>query len=338
MKTPDPARYRQDGQGQWWFTLSDGRSARATEHVCQHCREPFVAYKKTQKFCSHACNALAMVREPPLTTPVEALPSDELFNSHDPRYSRDARGQWWYANDVGQRARCSICQCSHCERRFLTKSARQKYCGHACCAAATAAKRPRTTNKRSAPGSGLRHSDNPRYSQDENGQWWYTPEETSKRQYRTRAYVMTCKRCNGEFLASIWHRKNVDFCSRGCAKRHFADNNPGYSQGENGGNWKGGRQIDSRGYVLIWAPAHPSRTGQEKPYVFEHRLVVEKRLDRVLLPHENIHHINGDRADNADSNLELWSTAQPCGQRVEDKMKWVWEMAKLYRGLYPEPA
>ena len=29
--------------------------------------------------------------------------------------------------------------------------------------------------------------------------------------------------------------------------------------------------------------------------------------------------------------------SQPAGQRVAEKMKWVWEMAALYEKLFPRP-
>jgi hypothetical protein len=64
----------------------------------------------------------------------------------------------------------------------------------------------------------------------------------------------------------------------------------------------------------------------------------ERETTTVLLPNENVHHLNGDRSDNRDENLELWSTSQPSGQRVADKMKWVWEMAALYEKWFPRPA
>ena len=53
-------------------------------------------------------------------------------------------------------------------------------------------------------------------------------------------------------------------------------------KGSNNPNWKGGRKIDSNGYVLIWKPDHPF--ADVKGYVLEHRLVVEEHLKCILLP------------------------------------------------------
>jgi len=83
------------------------------------------------------------------------------------------------------------------------------------------------------------------------------------------------------------------------------------------------------GYILIGVDDHPYK--QKKGYVAEHRLVMEKKIGRYLLPHENVHHINGVRSDNRIENLELWSTKQPKGQRVEDLVEWAEEILQLYK-------
>jgi len=90
--------------------------------------------------------------------------------------------------------------------------------------------------------------------------------------------------------------------------------------GKTGGNNRGGRIIDRFGYVQVWAKDHPNC--KSSGYVHEHRIVMSKHLGRPLLKGENIHHINGDRSDNRIENLELWTTQQPSGQRVEDKISW----------------
>lgn len=99
-------------------------------------------------------------------------------------------------------------------------------------------------------------------------------------------------------------------------------------------NWQppqrqpGDRTINNYGYVRVWLPDHPcaDKNGQ----IAEHRLVMEQMIGRTLLPHENVHHLNGVRDDNRPENLELWSKSQPAGQRVADKVAWAKEILALY--------
>jgi hypothetical protein len=57
-------------------------------------------------------------------------------------------------------------------------------------------------------------------------------------------------------------------------------------------------------------------------------------IGRALLPHENIHHKNGNGKDNRPENLEIWNTMQPAGQRPEDKVSYALEILKLYAPHY----
>jgi hypothetical protein len=70
-------------------------------------------------------------------------------------------------------------------------------------------------------------------------------------------------------------------------------------------------------------PARPDvyrRRRVDGVLVKTHRYVMEEMLGRQLLPNENVHHRNGDIHDNRPENLELWTTSQPPGQRVDDKI------------------
>ena len=68
--------------------------------------------------------------------------------------------------------------------------------------------------------------------------------------------------------------------------------------------FKNGKYKDGLGYILIYSPDHPYSTIHK--YVPEHRLVMEKHLNRYLTSKEVVHHINGIKDDNRIENLSLF--------------------------------
>jgi hypothetical protein len=67
---------------------------------------------------------------------------------------------------------------------------------------------------------------------------------------------------------------------------------------------KVGSTIDL-GYRWVWVPQHPR--ARRNGYVKVAWLVLERRLGRYLRRGEETHHINGDKLDDRDENLEVIS-------------------------------
>lgn len=106
--------------------------------------------------------------------------------------------------------------------------------------------------------------------------------------------------------------------AQGLCRKHY---NVAYRHGSATAPGRRKGSIDRRGYRVFRV------SGRE---VKEHRYVMQQILGRELLPSENVHHINGVRDDNRPENLELWSSSQPSGQRVTDKVAWAIELLQLY--------
>lgn len=75
--------------------------------------------------------------------------------------------------------------------------------------------------------------------------------------------------------------------------------------GKRNGSWNGGVIIDKDGYRLLKMPDHPN--SNKHGYIREHRFVMSQHLGRPLTAQEVVHHIDGDKLNNAIENLELFA-------------------------------
>lgn len=261
------------------------------------------------------------------------------------RYVQDDKGQWWFILKGGGRTRALEQVCAQCGRVFIAYLKRvscsrvcaaqrlrkppkplptciqcgvqfkptgggQTFCSHGCAATAMHAARRKTTV---ITDRGLAGENNPRFSQDESGQWWYRVGKAP----RTRAYVRTCDRCGRASLRSIFHKSR--YCSRRCGVIASVEAGKKTQRAEKSHLWTGGRRKTGAGYVAIYSPEHPSIKVGARKYVLEHRLVMEKMLGRYLTEREFVHHKNGVKDDNRPDNLELWARAHPWGQRADEQ-------------------
>jgi HNH endonuclease len=72
--------------------------------------------------------------------------------------------------------------------------------------------------------------------------------------------------------------------------------------------WKGGKEKNKAGYILVRCPHHPCAS--KKGLVMEHRLIMEASIGRYLQFDEVVHHINFIKDDNRIENLQLMKSGE----------------------------
>lgn len=123
----------------------------------------------------------------------------------------------------------------------------------------------------------------------------------------------------GQVMWRVRCNCGTEFVTRGATKaKSCRDCSREKLRGANSPVWKGGRLKTPSGYIQVTDWSHPRANKQG--YVLEHIVVMEGKIGRRLLPRETVHHINGQRDDNAPDNLELWDSNHLSGQRVSEKL------------------
>jgi len=142
-----------------------------------------------------------------------------------------------------------------------------------------------------------------------------------------------------EICGKILLKRQKQFCSKKCygewlhehpeKRNHFKPGATawnkgvkGYKAGSEHWNWKGGRRNHSNGYIEVSCPDHPN--SNSGGYIFQHRLVMEQHLGRLLTEDEVIHHINSNKRDNRIENLIVLT----CSEHQAIHAKEWWEYIK----------
>jgi hypothetical protein len=66
-------------------------------------------------------------------------------------------------------------------------------------------------------------------------------------------------------------------------------------------DWSKRKKEKLNKYTIVWVPEHPKSFNGG--WYYEHRLVLEKKLNRILKAWETVHHLDGDTQNNSINNL-----------------------------------
>lgn len=141
----------------------------------------------------------------------------------------------------------------------------------------------------------------------------YAEALAAQRRRRSRGSPYLAVSCDVQGCARLAYAKNMCDLHYNRLRTTGEVGPPGPKKRPIGSTWTDPRT----GYVYV-----KPRGGRRR---LQHRLVLEQVLGRPLERWENVHHVNGVRADNRPENLELWVKPQPAGQRADQLADWVVE-------------
>lgn len=125
-----------------------------------------------------------------------------------------------------------------------------------------------------------------------------------------------CPDCGQEYWVRLIRGKPRTIRCHPCALKKISRNPQRLQKiseafkGERHPAWNGGESLDSNGYVLMkLSSQNPYYTmAHINDYAFKHRVIMAQYLGRNLLETEIVHHIDGDRQNNAIGNLMLFAS------------------------------
>lgn len=116
---------------------------------------------------------------------------------------------------------------------------------------------------------------------------------------RKNGETFSCLVCSNKFYVPAYRVETAKFCSRRCTSIA----NPGNTEKARLASplMKRSGIVGDKKYVVIRVDGRQIR---------EHRHVMQVHLGRKLLPHEHVHHINGNPTDNRVENLMVLTNSE----------------------------
>jgi hypothetical protein len=108
---------------------------------------------------------------------------------------------------------------------------------------------------------------------------------------RQHAEERLCEGCSKPMMVQPHLFESIRFCGKACHDESKRLKGPG------------AKYKRKDGYIFVYYPTHPDSDSDGR--IMEHRLVMEQKLGRRLVPTEHVNHINHIRDDNRPENLEL---------------------------------
>lgn len=125
-----------------------------------------------------------------------------------------------------------------------------------------------------------------------------------------KAVWHACASCGKERWVTLRNgRPQSERCHPCGAKYRVSAKPDSWRNREGHPHWRGGRHVTVGGYVQVVVPLDDPMIcmADDRGRIFEHRLVMARRLGRPLAPEEHVHHLNAQKQDNRIENLELAS-------------------------------